>query len=267
MISTTLPSKLKKIVIKVIKAVVVTAFWILVWEAASRFMARDNELMYLLLPRPETVFKKWLEIAFTKEYLSAVGETILRISTGFLAGLVCGMAAGVLTHAFKVADWVLSPLFKIIRAVPVVAITILFFSLFKSESLPVCIVALMVTPLIWQTVHDGLSAPEPELFEMARVFRLGAVKTLFYVKLPSLLPSLLTATVNALGLAWKSGIAAEVICEPDVALGTILMQGKGMIDFSSVYAVTLTVVILSLIIEVLLKFLCRRFVGRRGAVR
>lgn len=267
MISSTLPSKLKKISIKILKAVFVTAFWILVWEAVSRFVARDNELMYLLLPRPETVFKKWLEIAFTGQYLSAVFKTIQRIISGFLIGLVCGLSAGVWTHLLKVADWILSPLFKIIRAVPVVAITILFFSLFKSEYLPVCIVALMVTPLIWQTVHDGLSAPETELSEMARVFRLGTVKTLVYIKLPSLLPSLLTATVNALGLAWKSGIAAEVICEPDVALGTVLMQGKGMIDFSSVYAVTLTVVILSLIIEVLLKFLCRRFVGRREAVR
>lgn len=266
MICSTLPSKLKTVFKKILKAVLVTAFWILVWEAVSRFAARDNELMYLLLPRPKTVLDTWLEIAFTKEYLSAVGSTIGRVLTGFLTGLVCGLSAGVLTHVLKVADWILSPLFKIIRAVPVVAITILFFSLFESESLPVCIVALMVTPLIWQTVHDGLSDTKQELSEMAQVFRLGTFKTLVYIKLPSLLSPLLTATVNALGLAWKSGIAAEVICEPNVALGTILMQGKGMIDFSSVYAVTLTVVILSLIIEVLLKFLCRRFVERGTAV-
>ncbi|MBO5912907.1 MAG: ABC transporter permease subunit, partial [Clostridia bacterium] len=89
----------------------------------------------------------------------------------------------------------------------------------------------------------------------------SAFKVFLYIKLPSMLPSLLTATVNALGLAWKSGIAAEVICEPNVGLGTILIEGKGMIDFSSVYAVTLTVVILSLIIEVALKSAARKFVA------
>ena len=265
MTSTTTQNKLKSILVKLIKAVVVTAFWILVWEAVSLFASRNNELMLLLLPRPETVFETWLNIAFTEAFVMSVVQSLGRIFSGFLIGLICGIASGLLTHALKTADLVLSPMLKMIRAVPVVAVTILFFSLFNSEKLPVCIVALMVTPLIWQTVHDGLRSSDKELCEMAEVFKLSAVKTFVYIKLPSLLPSLLTATVNALGLAWKSGIAAEVICEPNVGLGTILMQGKGMVDFSTVYAVTLTVVILSLIIEVLLKFLCRVFLEKGRA--
>ncbi len=263
MISTTSQSKLKKVILKTLKILAVTAFWILVWEAVSRFVARDNESMYLLLPRPMTVFETWLDIAFTAEYLAAVGKTLLRVFWGFLIGVLAGFGFGVATHTLKAVDMFLSPLLKMIRAVPVVAITILFFALFKSDALPTSVVVLMVAPLIWQTVHDGLSAPNTELLEMAAVYRLSRFKAFYYIKLPSMLPSLVTATVNALGLAWKSGIAAEVICEPNVGLGTILIEGKGMIDFSSVYAVTLTVVILSLFIEVLLKALSNRFVENR----
>lgn len=263
MTSSTTQSKLKKILFKTLEILVVTAFWILVWEAVARFVARDNESMYLLLPRPLTVFQKWLEIAFTETYLTAVGKTLLRVFWGFMLGIVSGFVFGVATHTFKVVDIFLSPLLKMIRAVPVVAITILFFALFKSDALPTSVVVLMVAPIIWQTVHDGLSNPNRELMEMAKIYRLSSFKKFSYIKLPSMLPSLLTATVNALGLAWKSGIAAEVICEPNVGLGTILIEGKGMIDFSSVYAVTLTVVILSLIIEVVLKSVCRKFVGNR----
>ena len=80
--------------------------------------------------------------------------------------------------------------------------------------------------------------------------------------MPIIFPSVISAILTSLGFAWKSGIAAEVISEPNVALGTILMEGKGMIDFSSVYAVTLTVVILSLVIEILLKGICKRTVGK-----
>ena len=261
--STTTQSKLKHVFKKTFKIIIVAAFWILVWEAVARFVARENELMYILLPRPIEVFKLWLEMAFTPKYLAAVGETLLRIFYGFFIGTVGGVVLGVLTHFFKVCDMFLSPLMKMIRAVPVVAITILFFSLFKSDALPTSVVALMVTPLIWQTVHDGLSAPDVELCEMAQVFHIGRAKTFWYIKLPSLLPQLLTATVNALGLAWKSGVAAEVICEPAVALGSLLIEGKKMIDFASVYAITLTVVILSLIIEVLLKAVCNYFLKKR----
>lgn len=263
MISTTTQSNLKKVLFKTIKILVVTAFWILVWEAVARFVARDNESMYLLLPRPLTVFRKWLEIAFTAEYLTAVGRTLVRVFWGFAVGVVLGFVFGVATHTLKVVDMFLSPLLKMIRAVPVVAITILFFALFESDALPTSVVVLMVAPIVWQTVHDGLLAPNTELLEMAKIYRFSTFKSFAYIKLPSMLPSLLTATVNALGLAWKSGIAAEVICEPNVGLGTILIEGKGMIDFSSVYAVTLTVVLLSLIIEVVLKSVCNRFVENR----
>lgn len=260
---TTTQSKLKKVLLKALKIIVVTAFWIFVWEAVSRFVSHDNELMLLLLPSPKTVFSTWLDICFTSEYLSAVWQTLLRVFSGFLLGVVLGILSGVATAFSKIVDMFLSPLMKVIRAVPVVAITILFFSLFESDALPTSVVMLMVMPLIWQTVHDGLSAETLELSEMAKIYRLSAAKVFFYIKLPSMLPSLLTATVNALGLAWKSGVAAEVICEPTVGLGTILIEGKGMIDFSSVYAVTLTVVILSIIIEILLKYLCNRFIESR----
>lgn len=263
MIYSTTQNKFKRITYKILKTVLVASFWILVWEAVACFVSRDNELMLLLLPRPITVFEKWLEIGFTAEYLHAVGETLARIFTGFIIGLLAGCVCGLLTYSLSIANTVLSPIIKVIRAVPVAAITILFFSLFNSDALPVCIVALIVIPLIWQTVHDGLSTAKIKTLEMARVFRLSPAKTFYYVRVPALLPSLLTATVNALGLAWKSGVAAEIICEPNIALGTLLMQGKGMVDFSTVYAITLTVVILSLLIEFLLKNLCKNFVEKR----
>ncbi len=258
MIYTTSENKLKKFIKNALRVVMVTALWVLLWDLAAILLSRNNELMLLLLPRPATVFDKWLEIAFTEEFLQSVMSSLLRIMSGFAIGLVIGFFAGVLTNFVRLADWILSPIFKMIRAVPVVAITILFFSLFKSDRLPTVIVALMVIPLVWATVHDGLSRENKELSEMAKLYRLSPQKQFLNIKLPSLTPSLLTASVNALGLAWKSGIAAEVISEPNVALGTIMMEGKGMIDFSVVYAVTLTVVILSLVIEVLLKNLCRR---------
>lgn len=253
MISSIKQNKLAKIIIKILKILTVTAFWILIWEAASRIMSRDNELMVLILPPPGTVFEKWLDIAFTKPYVEAVLGSLVRIFGGFLLGLITGIGMGVVTHLWRVADWFLSPMVKVIRAVPVIAISILLFLFFKSDTLPVCIVCLMVMPIIWQTVYDGLKSPDNKLSEMAKVFEFGKLKTFFYIKVPSVLSPLLSSAVSALGLGFKSGIAAEVICLPKKSLGTSLWQSKGSVDFAEVYVVTLTVVILSLIIEFLLK--------------
>ena len=250
---------------KLIKFICVATFWILIWEASSRLVSRNNQLLLLILPSPFTVFKKWLEIAFTKPFINATVLTLLRIFTGFLVGSAIGFLFGIATHISNIFYALISPILKIIRAVPVVAIIILMYLFFTSTTLPILIVCLMVTPIVWQTVHDGLNSTDTKLLEMVKVFKLSFVKTFTRVKLPSILPSLLTTIINALGLAWKSGVAAEVICLPSVSLGTLLWQGKGNVNFDEVYAVTLTVIVLSIIIEFLLKFLCEKLLFIGGA--
>ncbi|MBP3705978.1 MAG: ABC transporter permease subunit, partial [Clostridia bacterium] len=101
------------------------------------------------------------------------------------------------------------------------------------------------------------------LLEMSRIYKIKPTKQLFYIRIPLIIPSLLTSLVNSLGLAWKSGVAAEVICLPSVSLGTILWSAKGNVDFEQVYAVTLTVVVLSIVIEILLKFFVKKLLKGR----
>ncbi len=241
----------------IIKGICVATFWILFWEAASRLVSRNNELLLLILPSPFTVLKKWTEIAFTAPFIKATSLTLVRIFIGFLSGTFLGFMLGIFTHISNILFSLLSPVLKIIRAVPVVAIIILMYLFFNSATLPILIVCLMVMPLIWQTVHDGLKNTDVQLLEMAQVFNLSNTKKLTRVKLPHIIPALLTACVNALGLAWKSGVAAEVICLPDISLGTLLWHSKGNVNYDEVYAVTLTVIVLSIIIELLLKFLLK----------
>ncbi|MBQ8266831.1 MAG: ABC transporter permease subunit [Clostridia bacterium] len=263
MISTTKQTKTNTFK-KILKAILIATFWILIWEAASRLVSRNNELLLLILPSPFTVLKKWTEIAFTAPFIKAELLTLARVFLGFIAGSVIGFVLGIVTHISKLIYSLLSPVLKIIRAVPVVAIIILMYLFFESSTLPILIVCLMVLPIIWQTVHDGCENTDKQLLEMAQVYNVSAAKAIFSIKLPYIIPSLITACVNALGLAWKSGVAAEVICLPTTSLGTLLWQGKGSVNFDEVYAVTFTVVILSIIIEFVLKFLCRKYLARKG---
>ena len=265
MISTTKQTKIN-IFKKVIKAICVATFWIFIWEAACRLVSRDNELLLLILPSPFTVFKTWIEIAFTSEFIKAELLTLARIFIGFIIGCVSGFIIAIITHISGIAYSLLSPILKIIRAVPVVAIIILMYLFFNSSTLPILIVCLMVLPLIWQTVHDGLKNTDKLLLEMAKAYNLSRQKTLLKIKLPCITPGLISTCVNSLGLAWKSGVAAEVICLPNISLGTMLWQGKGNVNFDEVYAVTLTVVVLSVIIEILFKFLCNKYLERIGGI-
>ena len=70
--------------------------------------------------------------------------------------------------------------------------------------------------------------------------------------LPSVQPFFLTAAVNGLGFAWKSGVAAEVICRPDFSIGKQLQDAKTYLETPEVFAWTAVVILLSLLLERLL---------------
>lgn len=253
MTSITKQDDFKKIALKVVKTIAVTAFWIFIWEAASRLLSRDNELMLLLLPSPFKVFGTFCEMCRTKEFFVSVFASLYRVFVGFLYGAVGGFLFGVATHLSKIVDTLFTPVFKVIRAVPVVAIIILLYLFLESNAVPTVIVVLMVLPVMWQTTHDGLQRPDKKLFEMADVFKFGRFKRLYYIGLPSIASQVASAAVMGLGLAWKSGIAAEVICETSGSLGELLKSGKETMNYDETYAVTLTVIILSIIIEFFFK--------------
>lgn len=263
MISTTKQTK-NSIFKKIIKIICVTTFWILIWEAAARFVSRDNELMLIIFPTPVMVFEKWTELIVSPAFIKSILLTLYRVFWGFALGAIIGFFLGILTHLSDMLYSLLSPILKIIRAVPVVAIILLLYVFFENSTMPILIVILMVIPLLWQSVHDGLENTEMSLIEMASVYKISKFRTIVSIKLPHISANVITSAVNALGLAWKSGVAAEVICSTDFSLGILISQGKNALNNDEVFATTLTVVLLSIIIEYLFKFLCKKYVLRNG---
>ena len=52
-----------------------------------------------------------------------------------------------------------------------------------------------------------------------------------------------------MGLAWKSGVAAEVICPPKLAIGTEISQARTALETPELFAWTLVIIALSLLLE------------------
>jgi NitT/TauT family transport system permease protein len=248
---------------KLIKAFIALIFWIAVWEITSVLIGED---LKMFLPSPFAVIKRWFEIVLEPVYLKATAFTLLRIISGFVLGGVVGILLGLLTNLSKLAYILLSPALKIIRAVPVVSFIILAFLFMSTDALPLFISFLMVVPLVWQASHDGIESADKQLCEMGKVFGFSKIKVLFKIRLPIAVPQIISSLVSGLGYAWKSGVAAEVICTPTLSLGHEIFKGKFNLDYESVYAVTLTVVFLSLIIEILFKTLSERYL-KGGAVK
>lgn len=108
----------------------------------------------------------------------------------------------------------------------------------------------------------GIRQTDRRLLEMARVYHFGAFRTLRPGVAPSVQPYFASACVVGLGFAWKSGIAAEVICSPARSIGQQMFNAKAYLEMPEVFAWTATVVLLSVLMERILRRLIDR---QRGA--
>jgi NitT/TauT family transport system permease protein len=93
---------------------------------------------------------------------------------------------------------------------------------------------------------------DAQLLEMARLFRLPLWRRLRRLYIPGLIPPFLSACSVGVGLAWKSGVAAEVISYSRFSIGGELKAGQTYLETADVFVWTIVVIILSLLIERLL---------------
>ena len=155
----------------------------------------------------------------------------------------------------------LAPAMLTIRSVPVASFIILALIWFSSRNLAVLISFLMVLPVIYSNVLEGIAATDRQLLEMAQVFRIPAGRRIRYLYVPQVLPFFHAGCAVALGLCWKAGVAAEVIGMPQGSIGERLQQAKVYLDTPDLFAWTLVVVLISLAFEKVFLALLR------GAVR
>ena len=96
----------------------------------------------------------------------------------------------------------------------------------------------------------------------AKVFRFSAIKRLLHITIPSVLPYFVAACKTSLGLAWKAGIAAEVLATPQNSIGKELFESKTFMETTDLFAWTVTVILLSVCMEklffILLRLLLRK---------
>ena len=165
----------------------------------------------------------------------------------------------------SVHRWVRSlvePLVQAFKAIPVASIVIVVLIWVDSRNLSVIISFMMVFPVLYTNLLSAIESTDSRMVEMGVSYRLGAYEKLRLIYLPQVYPYFLSSSSLALGLAWKSGVAAEVIGIPDGSLGERLYDAKVFFATADVFAYTLLIVILSVGFEVLMKALIR-YLGRR----
>ena len=239
------------------KKALIALIYIAVWEAASLLVGKE-----LLLPSPFSTLARLFTLLLKSDTWTYAGLTLIRIMAGYLVGVLSGVLLAILTARSRFSEELLSPLRSIIKASPVTSFILLALLWLNSNLVPLFISFLMVLPMVWATTAEAILQTDSRLIEMAKTFGLSRWQIIKKIYVPSVLPQFLAACTTALGFAWKSGVAAEIIALPKQSIGYRLYESKLRIETVDLFAWTLLIIVLSMMLEKLLVWSMRRI--RRG---
>ena len=226
---------------------------LLIWQIAAMAVGLN-----MLLASPLQVAGRMLSVWREDGFLSTVVFSLGRVFAGFLLAFVAGIVLGVLSGRFKAVEYMLWPYVVTFRAVPVASCIILCLIWLSSRQLTVFIAFLIVFPVIYGNVLQGIKSTDPAMKEMSALFKVPWGRRFLYIYLPSIKPYLLSACSTAAGMAWKAGVAAEIIGVVKGSIGEKLYEAKIYLQSADLFAWTIIIIILSVIMEKAFLFLLKR---------
>lgn len=241
---------------KILRKAAAVLFWLCVWIAA--YFAINQSL---LLPSPWQVARQMTMVA-SAAFWRTVAASLLRTMTAYFFGIALACILAIASSISKIFESIIRPAMVVIRATPVASFIILALVWLSASNVPVLAGMLMVIPVVYANIMEGISSTDPKLLEMARMFNFSRCKKWRHVIIPSVFPTFLAACKACVGLCFKATIAAEVIGIPKNAIGSQLHNSKVYLETDQLIAWTVIIIVLSVLIEKVISRLFERWIAR-----
>ena len=226
---------------------------LVIWHLASVSVGSE-----MLLVSPLQVAARLVTMCTEEGFFSTVLYSFLRVAAGFLSAVVAGMILATAAGRWSFIEYLLRPYVVTIKSVPVASFIILCLIWFSFSLLTAFISFLIAFPVIYTNVLQGIKSADGGLTEMAELYRVPWARKFLYIYIPSIKPYLLSACGVAAGMAWKAGMAAEVIGVVRGSIGEKLYESKIYFMNADLLAWTVIIIILGAVSEKLVLFLFNR---------
>ena len=228
--------------------IIAIIFWITIWQ----ILAITLDISFVF-PRFDSTMKALWSLVITSSFWKIILTSLTRILIGFAIGVLLGIVLAVVTDKSKLLNALISPAMTVIKSTPVASFILLLWCLIGKNSVPSVIAVLMVMPIVWQNLMNGYESINKDLGELCDVFGVSPLKRFKILTFPTLRRYLAPAVITASSLAWKSGIAAEIIVYAKNSIGKEITDAKNFFESETMFAWTIAVILLSILIEFIIK--------------
>lgn len=232
------------------RVLLIAAFWLAVWQGAA--IATNKPL---LMPSPAETFAALAGLIVQTNFWISIGATFYRVAMGLVISFVAGVLLALFASRSAMLRSLLRPVVAATKATPVVSIILLALVWFSSSTVPIVSCVLLCFPIFFANTLAGIQTVDKDLLELAGVFHVRRGRVVREVIVPSVLPDVYSAISICLGFSWKSVVAAEVLSSPKYALGYEMYKTKLYLQTPELFAWTVAIIVISLIVEKGLKHL------------
>lgn len=231
---------------------VLVAFVALWWGLAVK---ADSEY---ILPTPAATLAALWQVLGKASFYAAYGATLLRCLVTFFCSFVCAFGFALLARYVTWARATVEGIMSVFRAFPTLVVA-LWLILFVNSRLVACLVtALVVLPTLYTELTALLSEIDPDLVEMAKLYRVPKTRMIGRFFVPVVLPSAVRIAGAGLSLNLKLMVAAEVLAQTANSLGGMMNLAKIYLETAELLALLLITVCTGLLFEGIAKLLSRR---------
>jgi NitT/TauT family transport system permease protein len=219
------------------------AIFLVVWEASVRFAQTSP----LVLPAPTAVMQSLWQGLSSGYLWPHIVYTLSEVVLGLFIGAFLGFMGGVILGESNWARKLLMPYVVFSQVLPKLALAPLFVMWFGFGMLPTVMITALICffPLLENTAACMQKVDKQQL-ELFRVLRASSWQTLWRLKLPAGLPTIMAGLRVAVVLAWVGAVVGEFMIASK-GLGALIIAAQGSMDTPLMFAVLTIIAVLGLI--------------------
>jgi sulfonate transport system permease protein len=194
------------------------------WSATVRFELVSPQV---LVP-PAKVAATFARLLTTGELARHLGRSLTRLAIGFGAGATGGLALGIAMSTSKSVEALVSPVFRLARQVPTIALIpalILVFGV--EETFKFVVVAKASFFPVALAAFEGVRQIPRAYLDVAAVNCLPTRVLVTKLLVPATVPHVVAGVRTSLGRSWMILVASELVAA-DSGLGQMMEMGRQM---------------------------------------
>jgi sulfonate transport system permease protein len=234
------------------KVVLTLAPWaliVLVW-----YGVRASGLVNLaLIPAPHTVAVRFYELLTREGLLVDAFVSARRVFVGVALGIVLAVPVGFLLGWFHSIRTIADPLVNFFRALPPIALiplVIVYFGVDELAKVVILTYAAFFAGVI--VMYEGVGQINPLFVRVARTLGATQLEVFSRVIIPLTVPHILTALRVALGVAWATLVASELVAAQR-GLGAMIQNASTYFLLDVIYVGIICIGLIALIMDLALR--------------